>query len=47
MKARGYYTKNTKTANDVVPIVRELQNNNFSNIKILKPGEFDNHPKAI
>ena len=47
MKARGYYTKSTRVALYIVPIVQELQNNNFKNIKILKPDEFENHPKAI
>ena len=47
LKARGYYTKNTKTAQQVEPIIKELLANDFSNIKILRPGEFDNHPKAM
>ncbi len=35
MKARGYYMKNTKSYANAAPIIKEVMNNNFNNVKIL------------
>ncbi len=46
MKARGYYTKNSKNFSQVLPVIKEVINNDLSNCKILKEGEYDNNSSS-
>ena len=41
IKALGYYTKDTWSAPDQERIVRKLMKGDYSEVKILKDGEYD------
>lgn len=34
IKGRGFFTKETYTSNDVIPIIGEIVDNNFDHVKI-------------
>lgn len=36
MSPKGFYTKNTQTSSQVVPIIKQLMNGDFSQVKILE-----------
>jgi len=43
-KALGYYTKNTSCPRDMAPIIKEIHQNNFKNIKIIKKIYYNTTP---
>jgi hypothetical protein len=36
-KALGYYTKDTRRSSEMIPIIEQVMQNDFRNIKILTP----------
>lgn len=34
IKGRGFFTKDTYTSNDVIPIIGEIVDNNYEHVKI-------------
>jgi hypothetical protein len=41
IKGRGFFTKETYTSDEVIPIIREVCDNNYSNVKIFTKETFD------
>ena len=39
VKALGYYTKNTKTSTDIIPIIKNILDNNLQDVIILSVKE--------
>ena len=39
-KARGYYTRNTKTSEKIKPVLKQVMSNNLSHVKIGPDGKY-------
>ena len=40
IKARGYYTQDTRDSEETIPIINGVINNDFSMVKIIQEGEY-------
>ena len=39
-KARGYYTRNTKTSDKLMPVLKQVMSNNLTHVKVGHDGKY-------